>query len=155
LSFGVGASHSAEADVRVIKFYAEFRDLLILWGGDVDGLLVVVDVEVSAVGEQCAILPLSVRSFDFGAAVNGVNYDALGSGCLAGLSVIDGALSETFVAGDEDDFEVVGTAGPLEVFGSLFDYPAAIFLSAVCFECEQEYCEILSRSVVSETIILI
>ena len=59
--------------VRPVEPNAKFGDLLVLRRGDVDELAVLVDVEIAAVGEDRAVLPVPVDAVPLAAAVNRVD----------------------------------------------------------------------------------
>ncbi len=98
-----------------------------------DGCLVLIDIEELAVCEGGAVFPLAADALVGVAAVDGVYDDTFCDCSLAGLSVVDLALCERFVASDENDLEVVADGAPLECFGCFLDDLSAVFGAAVCF----------------------
>ena len=74
--------------------------------------------------------PLAAHALLVAAAVNRVHHDAVLDGLLAGRVIIDRALGEGLVAGDENRLVAVGFLRPVEPLDRLVDDLAAVFVAA-------------------------
>ncbi len=137
LALRIDDSQGPVGDVGLVDLDSQPRDLLVLGGRDVDDFPVLIDVQVVPVRQERAILPLRRETLAMGPAMDRVDDDSPGDRFLARAPVIDRALGERFVPGDEDELEIVVGVAPAQLTGSRLDDPAAVLLSAVGLQSEE------------------
>ncbi len=105
--------------------------------GDLGPVQHSVNVDVVAVREDCAILPVRGDALIVRPAEDRIDDDTLCDGRGAGLVEIDLALRERLVAGNEDDLEVLVGFAPLQGLGGGLDDRAAVLVAAAGGQREQ------------------
>ena len=108
-----------------------------VWCVEIADFLVRVDIHIFPVCQVCTSFPQGRDSLVIVTAKDRIDNDPPADRRAAGFLIIHRALIERFIAGNENDLELIVVRTPLQVCNSRFDDVTAIFISTIGGQCEQ------------------